>query len=416
MYRIWYSTESFADFIIDKTLLAKKDVIKKKMYESDANNPNNFHKMPDHIRKILYLDAPDLIVEKDDEPVFSIEVTTEAGTGHNVFQRFARLAASVENNVPTIYIYPEAKIISRTKASEKWDMINPLIFNALESVMSVYNIPALLYYFPTDDINKYRDNVKSAPHIKSRGLCFDSNIIKYTGCPDSSADSMINMFEALNEIIEETEKKGVIAARKDLLKKLVIRKQRRFMNKEYNKKTESKLLENMSPMSAVVEIPTLYLINYLSKYETNGYKIGELLRNREISCLYQVNAAFRGDPYPGCLSAIDYMVCREGMTYEDRKKNLIMVWGLINVDEENQTISITNDKDSSIKDFFSAVQSSSRLNLLTKNYNELESKDIPRYFMQARYGSTYSKVKHIRVYSYFADAILFPDGSLWRDA
>lgn len=416
MYRIWYSTESFADFIIDKTLLAKKDVIKKKMYESDANNPNNFHKMPDHIRKILYLDAPDLIVEKDDEPVFSIEVTTEAGTGHNVFQRFARLAASVENNVPTIYIYPEAKIISRTKASEKWDMINPLIFNALESVMSVYNIPALLYYFPTDDINKYRDNVKSAPHIKSRGLCFDSNIIKYTGCPDSSADSMINMFEALNEIIEETEKKGVIAARKDLLKKLVIRKQRRFMNKEYNKKTESKLLENMSPMSAVVEIPTLYLLNYLSKYETNGYKIGELLRNREISCLYQVNAAFRGDPYPGCLSAIDYMVCREGMTYEDRKKNLIMVWGLINVDEKNQTISITNDKNSSIKDFFSAVQSSSRLNLLTKNYNDLKSKDIPRYFMQARYGSTYSKVKHIRVYSYFADAILFPDGSLWRDA
>ena len=35
--------------------------------------------------------------------------------------------------------------------------------------------------------------------------------------------------------------------------------------------------------------------------------------------------------------------------------------------------------------------------------------------MQVRYGSTYSKVKHIRVYSYFSDAILFPDGALWRD-
>ena len=51
--------------------------------------------------KILYLDAPDLIVEKDNEPIFSIEVTTEAGTGHNAFQRFARIAASVENCVPS---------------------------------------------------------------------------------------------------------------------------------------------------------------------------------------------------------------------------------------------------------------------------------------------------------------------------
>jgi len=45
----------------------------------------------------------------------------------------------------------------------------------------------------------------------------------------------------------------------------------------------------------------------------------------------------------------------------------------------------------------------------------LSNYEIPRYFMQVRYGSTYSKAKHIRVFSYFADAILFPDGSLWRD-
>ena len=56
------------------------------MYESDASKPSDFHKMPDHIRKILYLDTCDLIVEKDNEPVFSIEITTEAGTGHNAFQ------------------------------------------------------------------------------------------------------------------------------------------------------------------------------------------------------------------------------------------------------------------------------------------------------------------------------------------
>ena len=141
-YRIWYSTEPFADFIIDNTELRNKNYVKKKMYESDANNARNFHSMPDHIKKILYLDAPDLIVEIDQEPIFSVEVSTEAGTGHNAFQRFARLAAAVENNVPAIYIYPEAAIITRQNQPPKWDRINPLVFKALDDVMSIYKIPA----------------------------------------------------------------------------------------------------------------------------------------------------------------------------------------------------------------------------------------------------------------------------------
>jgi hypothetical protein len=37
-YRIWYSTESFADYIIAKTSLKDKNFVKKEMFESDANN------------------------------------------------------------------------------------------------------------------------------------------------------------------------------------------------------------------------------------------------------------------------------------------------------------------------------------------------------------------------------------------
>jgi hypothetical protein len=171
----------------------------------------------------------------------------------------------------------------------------------------------------------------------------------------------------------------------------------------------------MSPVSAVSMIPTRYLINYLSRYEDARYSIGELLRSRENTAVYQVNAHFRGDPYPGALAAIDYLKCREGKTFEERRNNLVLVFGKLIIDETNQIINIVNEKDSSINDFFNDVKNSERHNLLTKNYEELENKDIPRYLMQVRYGSTYSKVKHIRVFSYFADAILFPDGSLWRD-
>ena len=419
MYRVWYSTESFADYIIDHTDLRSKKVIKNKMYESDANNPIRFHTMPDHIRKILYLDAPDVIVEKDNEAVFSIEVTTEAGTGHNAFQRFARIAAAVENSVPAFYIYPEGKLISRkTKTGSlntKWDEINPLIFHALEGVMSVYRVPALLYYFPSDSIDIYRSKPMEAPHFSSKGLCFDSDIINYAGCPDSTSQSMIDMFKAINEILEMTESSGVVAARNKLLGNVVIRNKRNDMQMQFAIKAGGKRAEEMSPLSAVRDIPTKYLINYLSKYETDGYVLGELLRSREITTIYQINANFRGDPYPGCLAAIDYLSCREGVTFEDRRSNLVVVWGKVELDDVNETIKIFDEKGSTIDSFFKDVKSCSSKNLLTKDYCDLDNKDIPRYFMQVRYGSTYSKVKHIRVYSYFADAILFPDGSLWRD-
>ena len=415
MYRVWYSTESFANYIIDHTILSKQpNIVKNKMYESDANNPTRFHTMPDHIRKILYLDAPDLIVEKDNEPIFSIEITTEAGTGHNAFQRFARIAASVENSVPAFYIYPEGAIITRKGAKPKWDGINPLIFHALESVMSIYEIPALLYYFPSDIATHLKTPEKS-PKLKCKGLRFDSDIVNYPGCPEASDHSMIKMFSAIDEILKITDTYGVKPGKKRLLSNLTIREQRNYMQRQFITKSNGKLPEDMSPLTAVSKIPTEFLLNYLSQYENNSYQIGELLRSRENTEIYQVNAKFRGDPYPGALAAIDYLTCREGKTFEDRKHNLVLMFGELDVDYGAKTISIKNKNGSSISDFFKDVKSASKHNLLIKDYSELRNIDIPRYLMQVRYGSTYSKVKHIRVYSYFSDAILFPDGALWRD-
>lgn len=415
MYRVWYSTESFADYIIDHTLLTreKDNLIKSKLYESDANNPKKFYTIPDHIRKILYLDAVDLIVEKDNEPVFAIEVTTEAGTGHNVFQRFARIAAAVENGVPVIYIYPEAVIVKRKDSSSRWDCINPLIFKALESIMWIYKIPALLYYFPSD----YRETKSDPEHshlIAQKGLRFDKNI-DYAGCPDSEAPNMKHLFKVIDEVLQTT-RSSVLEGRKGLLGKLPIREQIDFMRNEFSRKAPDDKADSMAPLTATQMIPTEVLLDYLSQYEGKSYHIGELLRGRDETLLYQVNAAFRGDPYAGALSAIDYLRCREGKTFEDRRRNLVLIFGRVNLDERDQTLRIENENGSSIHDFFRDVKACNKRNLLIKNYEDLKPADIPRYFMQMRYGSTYSKVKHIRVFAYFADAILFPDGALWRDS
>jgi hypothetical protein len=409
-YRVWYSTESFADYIIAKTNLRTKNTVKKKMYESDANNAKNFHSLPDHIKQILYLDAPDLIVELDTEPIFSIEVSTEAGTGHNAFQRFARLAASVENNVPAFYIYPEAAIITRQGSTPKWDKINPLVFKALEDVMTIYKIPALLYYFPSD-YRTHTSNAQTSLNLRSKGLKYDRNR-DFAGSPDSSHTEMQLMFDAINEIISVVEHSGVIDGREKLLSKRVLSSRKTFMQNEFAAKGGN---DNMSPLTATVKLPTQYLLNHLSQYERGSYEIGELLRSRSETIIYKVDAAFRGDPYPGALAAIDYLLCREGKTFEERKYNLVMCWGNLEVDNDEETFTIDSDK-STIHNFVNAVKASEGKNLLIKDYDDIPSSEIPRYYMQVRYGSMFSKVKHIRVFSYFADAILFPDGALWRDA
>lgn len=409
MYQVWFSTESFADYIIDKTKLSepKRSVTKRKLYESDANNPNNFHAMPDHIKKILYLDAPDLIVEMDNDPIFTIEVSTEAGTGHNAFQRFARIAASVENGVPAFYVFPEAVKITRqgsNNAQPKWDVINPLIFNALDSVMSIYDIPALLFFFPS----AYRQQNQNT---NQKGLVFDSNIFKYAACPDSNNAEMQALFKSINEVIDSTENSGPVKGRSELLKKLTMRGRRDWMG---TRKAPPTHLKKMSPLSATQQISTSLLIDLLKKHENAVYKIGDLLRSRDETIVYCVDAKFRGDPYPGALAAIDYLLCREGKTYEDRKHNLVIVFGELDI--TNEVLKITGKK-SSVDDFVEAVRRCESKNLLgTGSYGDLPHQAIPRYYMQVRYGSTYSKVKHIRVYSFFADAVLFPDGELWRDA
>ena len=153
-WRVWHSARSFAEYVIDNSILAsqKESIEFRQLQESDASKSGGFHKVPDHIKKILYLDAADVIIEYNSNPIICIEETKEAGTGHNAFQRFARIAAAAENGVPALYLQPEAVIIDRvskkkgkTIVNTKWDSINPLIFQAYHSVMEIFKIPALVY-------------------------------------------------------------------------------------------------------------------------------------------------------------------------------------------------------------------------------------------------------------------------------
>lgn len=398
MYRIWHSTENFADYVVENTELQNFETEKKQLPESDVNSPSSFHRVPDHIKEILYLDAPDLIVEKDGRPVFTVEISQEAGTGHNAFQRFPRIAASVESDIPALYIYPEATFVRR-KDRNSWDEINPNIFRSLENVMQIYDVPALLFYYPTEF------DEREVPE-QNKGLVLDDEI---NGQPNREDSEMKSFFRTVNLAVKRAER----AIQRPFIKEREVRERRNWMQREYYKKGGES--GKGSPISATKTIPTEKILNYMKEEAPDAEP--EIFSGREETVIYQANAAYRGDPYPGALSAIDYLMCRTGKTYEDRDKNLMMCWG--KVEEKDETIAINaSENAANIEDFVErvkrVVEESGRF-LLDKDYGELDSEQIPRYYMQVRHGTKFTQTKPIRIYAYFADGILFKDGTLWRE-
>lgn len=58
------------------------------------------------VAKALEYDRPDIILADQGIPILVIERTIEVPTGHNVGQRFARLAAAAEAKIPLVYFGP----------------------------------------------------------------------------------------------------------------------------------------------------------------------------------------------------------------------------------------------------------------------------------------------------------------------
>ena len=407
---LWGSTHGFSKFICDNTLLQNESLVDfRRLPESDISKPNDFHRLPTHIKNIQYLDSPDLIIELNGEPILSIEISREAGTGHNVFQRFARIAAAVENNVPCIYIYPEAVIVYRKKSGPKWDVINPLIFFALEKLSRIYaNAPALLYYYPSF----YRDKSKDFNDLPISGKGLKQQ--KDNGDIPFIDTEMEEMFKCINEIIRyRLENKNTpILSEKHIAERLS------YMQQEYYSK-EGTSKPNMSPISSTITVPSKSVIDYFSKVKVgipDKHFKNTIWEDREETIIYAVDSKFRGDPYPGCLAALDYILTRKGKTYEEREYNLVIAWGDVSYDLNTKELIIYQKKEQSIETLFDLVKKNDlNQDILTKKYSEIKFEQLSRYFMHLRFGSTFSKPKHIRVYSYFADAILFSDGAIWRE-
>lgn len=404
MLTLWHSTSEFCEFLLENTSLGKrKDVLLRPLVESDASRPREFHAIPTHIKQILYLDAPDLIIELDGKPILALEISTEAGTGHNVFQRFGRLAAAVERRVPTFYIYPEAVFVRR-EASARYDRLNPLIFTALEYLMRLYGVPAFLFIFP----GGYPSLEPPSNGLDSKGLKKDK---KFPSCPSLDEAETTGLLSAVEFVLawaEEGKEIGNLIHAPELA--------------DHRNRIASKAFkdgwEGMSPLSSTRIIPTTALLQHLQSYAGPTHDFKYLLPSRAETVVYCVDAGFRGDPYPGALAAIDYILARNGATYEDRHRNIAMAWGQFSFNAETNAIAVNGNDQRSVERFMEPIRqlyADRNRVLLWKRFDQLSGSEISRYYMQVRFGTTFTKRKDIRMYSYFADALLFPDGALWRE-
>jgi hypothetical protein len=407
---IWYSDSAFAEFLISHVpsldaSRAAGSLTTAPLLESDARS-RAFHRMPTHLKQILYLDCPDIVIEKDNFPVVSIEVSEEAGTGHNVFQRFGRLAAAVERKVPALYLYPEAVWVDRADGG-RWDQINPLIFHTLEKVMEIYGIPALFFSYPT----QFQARHPEPPIGGGKGHRRDSDP-RFVNQPNSADPEMQDLFDTIDLMVHRQLTGGSPGS---LVEEKRIQDRRAWMRDEYAKKGGP--TKKWSPETAAQTVPSAKVIDYIQKVLNTSYLPTGYFADRAETVVYCVNSkAVRADPYTGAFAALDYLQCRRGETFEEREKNLVFAWG--DVDLSGEQIQIYGGAGNSVDAYTAPIRrlyGQPRRVLLGTEYDSLRPEEIPRYFMQVRFGTTFSKEKVIRMLAYFADAILFHDGAIWRE-
>lgn len=102
------------------------------------------------VQSVLAYDRPDIILLHGELPILVIEETVEVPSGHNVGQRFARIAAAAECGVPCLYFGPYvAKKHGGATAGPRY--MNVRLFRALDAMVRATKTAITTINWPVDD-------------------------------------------------------------------------------------------------------------------------------------------------------------------------------------------------------------------------------------------------------------------------
>ncbi len=346
------------------------------MYPSSSAD---FALNPQLIKQMLYLDRPDVVVTAGEpaRPVVGVEVTAEAMSGHDAFQRFARIVAAAEFGTPFAYIFPRRKWVRR-EASERWDECNPLIFEALLRVTRIHNVPCLAFIWDADHERGNRNEGYLWCHGRS--------------CLPSPRDPE---FQAMARFIDlalrfRQENRPCL----EMLNTEFFFERERLMWGWFHERGGQDT--TWSPLTACHYLDTADLPRFVWERAAGAVlDLPEHLAAREGTWVYTPHTrTFRSDPYAGCLVALDYLQCRTGPTTEHRHSNLVVHFPELSV-ESVVAKGQRYHKQSCALQYPAPQASANRL-----------------YGLHLREGCRYTKQKEIRIICSFADVVIFNDGVL----
>ncbi len=102
------------------------------------------------IQKVLSYDRPDIVLADSDDPILVIERTIEVPSGHNVGQRFARLAAAAQCKLPIVYFGPYAAY-KHGGATQGPRYMNLRLFYALDLMSEIEDVAITTINWPVDE-------------------------------------------------------------------------------------------------------------------------------------------------------------------------------------------------------------------------------------------------------------------------
>lgn len=378
MFTVWYhDNKSFAEYLVAATKLrGYKPKIKK------ISLGRNFADNPDTIQKILYLDNPDAIVTCGfpEKPVLGVEFCAEAPTGHDIFQRVARVAASASLGTAFAFIFPEKKWITRQSGGGRWDTFNPVVMRAMTNISRFHKIPALAFFWES---NKLTGN-------PAEGFLLTDN--NHPNMPDVNSEEMKKFVHFVNLTIDYVLQNKHF---EEMMFDPFILDREAWMWEKYNSKCSANPdIFKWSPLTSCVKVSTQDLIKLIQRITKTKPNLPDYVLQRNETVIYQPETnIFRSDPYTGSLVGIDYLVCRNGETVRHRHRNLVM--------------------------YFPKLKFRDMRSRFIRYYKEEcpfnpKMKETDSYLtLHLRDGCRYTKQKELRIYCYIADVLAFKDAVLY---
>ncbi len=238
---------------------------------------------PGYIDELTDYDVPDIILEKDSEPVLVLEKTAHVPTGKNPLQRVARMVKAAENGVTGVFFVPYA--LMKHGENKSRCNANLRLIKALQEVGEFHNTEMLIPPWPTDS---------------------DTELVK-----DGTENELISEF--IDQFLENGCDPDVPAAKK-------IRKRTREESKRI---LEEHSKYNQPPPSVEIVDTADYIEGVSDKLnEGQEQSIDEdetVVSNMRLS----PSSLPRTDPYTGAQFAYDYLYCRETDS-SSMERNLVL--------------------------------------------------------------------------------------------